>query len=158
MVNIYRIERINEVSRYTTWKSGTKSKYNARLLWHGSPKQNFSGILKDGLRGDVGERGVYASELAGYSISYSQKAHVQVNRLGMELMLLCEAAITRANSNNARYRDAKCIHPDLAGVDMLDIGMGAKYPNGWNIQFEHCMPRAEQMRMRYLFQFEVFVR
>ncbi|KAJ5626832.1 hypothetical protein N7528_004259 [Penicillium herquei] len=152
LVNIFRIERVEEAERHRKWIQ--KNNRQRRLLWHGSPVSNFTGILSQGLRGGLGERGIYAAELAGVSTGYCRTQ-------GMCLMLLCEVAIQRARATAAQprhtpaqYRDAGCIHPDLQGVEMLDIAIGDQYATkGWQIPIEHRMSKPDQIRMRYLFQF-----
>ncbi|KAJ5716365.1 hypothetical protein N7493_008276 [Penicillium malachiteum] len=146
LVNIFRIERLGEAERYCKWVQKEK---RPRLLWHGSHINNFQGILKQGLRGGLRESGIFASELAGVSVAYCRCTQ------GFGLMLLCEVDIQRFPSTKAQYRDAGCIHPDLEGVEMLDIAIGDDYATkGWNIPLEHRMSKPDQIRMRYLFQFK----
>lgn len=122
------------------------------------------------------------------SVGFCQKNHPgghATRTPGMELMLLCEVAIDKASVANKDQRDAKCVHSDLNGIVMLDIGMGDKlrsyphnhrYAGGYGYgygfgyskhgrgrvtrvsQFEYSVPNVDQVLMRYLFQFEVLPR
>ncbi|KAJ6007687.1 hypothetical protein N7540_011663 [Penicillium herquei] len=154
--NIFRIERQQEVKRYQKWIQNHDGR--RRLLWHGSPNRYFTGIFSQGLRGGLGQREIYASELAGISTAYSQKLQDGGTSF---LMLLCEVSIAKsADTSKAKYRDAKCIHPDLEGVQMLDIAIGENHNLNspkMSIPHEHRMPAADQVRMRYLFHFKIQV-
>ena len=166
--NIFRIEREGEVERYNaSWeRKYRKQRFQRRLLWHGSPKENFRGIIETGL--NTGTRShVFFSDFAGMSVGFCQKNHgVRGRTPGMELMLLCEVAIKNGNINRLEERDANCVRSDLKGAVMLDVGMGDKlevcgnggydYVDGRKVtHFECYVPNIDQVLMRYLFQFEV---
>ena len=174
--NIFRIEREGEVERYNaSWErkySLRKQRFQRRLLWHGSPKENFRGIIETGL--NTGTRShVFFSDFAGMSVGFCQKNHGMrgTRTPGMELMLLCEVAISNGTCNFDRLdeRDANCVHSDLKGAVMLDVGVGDRLKfwanryggycvghNGQEIKhFECYVPNIDQVLMRYLFQFEV---
>jgi len=75
-------------------------------------------------------------------------------------MLLCEVSSPKFSKKKVegdRWRDAGCVHADLQGVKMLNVRTGENYSSGrWgSVTTEYNFPKAEQIRMRYLFEFEI---
>ncbi|KAJ5552590.1 poly polymerase 2 [Penicillium frequentans] len=155
--NIFRIERLGEADRFLKWMNAEKD-HGRCLLWHGSGNYNFKGIFEKGLVGGLGEPKIFLSDLAGYSTSYCIKGTGM--KVGMpNLMLLCEVGSPRFSNKYTKsdwWCDAGCVHPDLHGVKMLKIPPGVKFcSGGWPIQKEYSFRKAEQIRMRYLFEFDM---
>ncbi|KAJ5087805.1 hypothetical protein N7456_011421 [Penicillium angulare] len=159
---IFRIDR-GEAERYDKWRASNGS-LERRLLWHGSPRQNFAGILTHGFRGGLEhDPRIYLAELAGVSQEYCLKDDGLQDDFEFfkgNLMLLCEVSDSFIGRGQAQWRDASDIHADLAGVKMLDIAMGERLPaevcgTGNNqYVYEHSFPHQDQIRMRYLFHFQ----
>ncbi|KAJ5663380.1 poly-ribose polymerase [Penicillium longicatenatum] len=156
--NIFRIERLGEADRFLRWTTAGTN-HGRCLLWHGSDNSSFRGIFEQGLRGGIGERKIFLSGLAGYSTAYCNK------RTGMvfdtpKLMLLCEVSSPKFSEKRMGgdwWRDAGCVHADLQGAKMLNVPLGERYRGGagWPIQKEYSFDKAEQIRMRYLFEFDI---
>lgn len=76
-----------------------------------------------------------------------------------KLMLLCEVSSPRFSKQRIegdQWCDAGCVHADLQGVKMLNVPTGEKYSERrWSVAKEYNFPKAEQIRMRYLFEFEI---
>lgn len=75
-------------------------------------------------------------------------------------MLLCEVASLRFEESQMeghRWSDAGCVHADLQGVKMLNVPPGIRYSKaeGWPIKNEYSFALSEQIRMRYLFEFDL---
>ena len=129
------------------------------LLWHGSSTSSFKGIFKKGLIRGIWESKIFLSDLAGYSTFYCSK--LTGPQVGVtQLMLLCEVSssqFSKGPTDGDSWCDAGCVHADLQGVKMLNVPPGVRYSKawGWPIQDEYSFHNAEQIRMRYLFEFEM---
>ncbi|CAG8767734.1 5571_t:CDS:1, partial [Acaulospora morrowiae] len=93
ILDAFDIEREGERSRYEKYSKF----HNRMLLWHGSRKTNFAGILSQGLRiapphvpctGYMFGKGVYFADCVSKSANYCYTN----NRDNVGFMLLCEVA------------------------------------------------------------------
>ncbi|CAG8530387.1 12742_t:CDS:1 [Acaulospora colombiana] len=93
ILDAFDIEREGERSRYEKYSN----LHNRMLLWHGSRKTNFAGILSQGLRiapphvpctGYMFGKGVYFADCVSKSANYCYTS----NRDNVGFMLLCEVA------------------------------------------------------------------
>ncbi|KAJ6110044.1 hypothetical protein N7486_002279 [Penicillium sp. IBT 16267x] len=156
--NIFRIERLGEADRFLTWTKAEKA-HGRILLWHGSSTSSFEGIFEKGLIGGIEESEIFLSDLAGYSTLYCSK--LTGPTVGVtKLMLLCEVSspeFSKGLTDGDSWCDAGCVHADLQGVKMLNVPPGGKYSRGggWPIGLEYSFPNPKQIRMRYLFEFEI---
>ena len=94
IVEIYKIKRQGEAKRFKPFQK----LHNRKLLWHGSRKTNFAGILSQGLRiappeapvtGYMFGKGIYFADMVSKSANYCC-AHTS-DTTG--LMLLCDVAL-----------------------------------------------------------------
>lgn len=85
---IFRVNRRSEKNRFQPYENFA----NRQLLWHGSRRKNFVGILSEGLKiqpsgvrlnGSAFGSGVYFSDMAARSIPYAAEG----------IMMLCEVAL-----------------------------------------------------------------
>ncbi|KAJ5805840.1 uncharacterized protein N7503_003442 [Penicillium pulvis] len=155
--NIFRIERLGEADRFLKW-ADAQNDHGRCLLWHGSGNDYFKGIFETGLVGGLVEPKIFLSGLAGYSTTYCYRR--TGFKVGVsQLMLLCEVCSPEFRENKTKgdqWCDAGCVHPDLQGVKMLNVPPGVKYRLGlWPIQKEYSYRKSEQIRMRYLFEFDM---
>ena len=94
VVEAFKVVRDGEHERY----SAHSKKDNRMLLWHGSRKTNFVGILSQGLRiappeapstGYMFGKGVYFADMVSKSANYCFTSRSE----STGLMLLCEVAL-----------------------------------------------------------------
>ncbi|KAL4883169.1 poly polymerase catalytic domain-containing protein [Aspergillus karnatakaensis] len=80
IVHLFRLRRPWEEKRFQASPAAKSTKGNRRLLWHGSPRANFAGILSEGLRicpggkapnGSTLGKGIYFSDSAMTSLMYT---------------------------------------------------------------------------------------
>ncbi|KAJ5986491.1 hypothetical protein N7451_010856 [Penicillium sp. IBT 35674x] len=156
--SIFRIERQGEADRFLKW-SNTVKNHGRLLLWHGSENFSFKGIFEQGLLGGRGCPRIFFSPFAGYSTYYCIKQTSAMVGIP-KLMLLCEVGsprFSKVKTDDDLWCDAGCVHADLQGVQMLNVPAGKKYDSSrmWPVKKEYSFPKAEQIRMRYLFEFEM---
>lgn len=150
-MNIFRIERHGEAERFASWSKRHQSSVgDRRLLWHGSQRLNFIGILSLGLSGNPPptrgqDRGIYLAEMARLSINFCLVNQIFHHPHKADaLMLLCEVEcgknqvrfpssisfdklITRKKylhqpiASLHKWRDASSVHPDLSGIKVPDF-------------------------------------
>ncbi|KAI1094208.1 PARP-domain-containing protein [Rostrohypoxylon terebratum] len=170
-------ERLEEA--YGHQKLGA-SRYR-RLLWHGSRCTNFGGILSQGLRiappeapYNVFGKGIYLADTSSKSFKYCHSEHSN----GHALLLLCEAELSksmqrlttavpnaaelakargiiatyaRGQNGPLSWKDAGCIHPSLAGVDVPEAkGIHATGVDSSLLYNEYICYDERQVRIRYL--------
>ncbi|CAG8555986.1 51_t:CDS:2 [Ambispora gerdemannii] len=94
VLEVFDLERKGERERYEPFST----LHNRMLLWHGSRKTNYAGILSQGLRiapphvpstGYMFGKGVYFADCVSKSANYCYTDH----RSNIGLMLLCEVAL-----------------------------------------------------------------
>lgn len=105
--HLFAIERPDEVTRFKAWEANE----NRMLLWHGSRRTNWMGILSQGLRiappeapatGYMFGKGVYFADMVSKSANYCF-----TNSQSPEgVMMLCEVALgTPFECKNATYME-----------------------------------------------------
>ncbi|CAI5437439.1 unnamed protein product [Caenorhabditis angaria] len=122
---------ILEVKRHGEQEKFMEQVGNRKLLWHGSGKMNFAGILGQGLRiappeapvsGYMFGKGVYFADMFSKSLFYCR-----ANNNDEAYMLLCEVALGRIlELNHAQTIDANYIKKQ--NKDSVK-GMGREYPS-----------------------------
>lgn len=134
VVNVFRVERQNEIDAWTKAGYDNLGDGDRLLLWHGSRTTNFAGILSQGLRiappeapvtGYMFGKGVYFADMMSKSANYCY-SHLS-NSIG--LLLLCEVAAKPFHEeNNANYdADRAC----KANKKLLTKGVGTTQPTKW---------------------------
>ncbi|KAJ5349052.1 NAD+ ADP-ribosyltransferase [Penicillium brevicompactum] len=77
IVDIFRIERYGEKDKFEAWRrKQAETIGDRRLVWHGSAKSSFVGILSQGLH--VNNGGVWFAEMADVSIAYCDRRVVNL--------------------------------------------------------------------------------
>lgn len=107
LLELYRVSRHGEAERF----KNSQDIGNRQLLWHGSGRTNFVGILSQGLRiappeapstGYMFGKGIYFANMASKSANYCRTS--ADNPIGV--MLLSEVALGKMNElTNAQYMD-----------------------------------------------------
>lgn len=96
---VYKVSRHGEAERFKPHETN----FNRQLLWHGSPIENFVGILSNGLlieppgvhiKPYFYGRGIYFADSVTNSASYCQSEGSPDNRI---LLLLCEVALGKCD-------------------------------------------------------------
>ncbi|KAJ5562817.1 hypothetical protein N7535_002736 [Penicillium sp. DV-2018c] len=158
VIAIVRLERPGEAESFAEWEEEHHRKTgDRRLLWHGSPNDNFIGILRDGLRIYEWATGIYFAEMSSKSAGYCESS-------GEALLLLCEVELGKLSSlsveNRGRsyyetWRDAGGIHPDLQGSKVPDFDSRSNTEEGRLYHSEFIVSNPKQIRHRYLFHVEL---
>jgi poly [ADP-ribose] polymerase len=172
VIGVFRLQRTGEAERFAGWKKANQANIgDRRLLWHGSSRGNFAGILSQGLRGDgVNPNGgsfcpgVYIADISTKSAKYCRalpKPEV--------LMLLCEVELGNGNPNigfkhignttHNEWRDAGYIHSELKGVMVPDVHAGTattnRYLGGALRHSEYVALNPAQVIQKYLFHIKL---
>lgn len=101
IVEVFKVKRHGEEKRHKPFRK----LHNRKLLWHGSRKTNFAGILSQGLRiappeapvtGYMFGKGIYFADMVSKSANYC--CTNSVDKTG--LMLLCEVALGDVSTFN----------------------------------------------------------
>lgn len=167
---IYRISRQGEEERF-------KDLGNRRLMWHGSRRSNFVGILTQGLRvappeapacGYMFGKGIYFADMFAKSRGYTAAGSGEA-----AYMLLCDVALGNMfPSHNAHYME----QPQEGTTSTWGVGNhnpgwtnsiyepgGAQLPKGSKDGGSGCLGHNEfivydpaQVRMRYLIELNNF--
>lgn len=94
IIQVFKVKRHGEEERFETFRN----LHNRKLLWHGSRRSNFAGILSQGLRiappeapvtGYMFGKGIYFADMVSKSANYCFTG--PANNIG--LMLLCDVAL-----------------------------------------------------------------
>jgi poly [ADP-ribose] polymerase len=165
------IERPGEAEQIEKWSQDNRDKAgHRRLLWHGSPKANFFGILNQGLWCPAS--GLYQADLSGMSAAYCRSVNsdgfmllneVELGRdfidseqdqslplgygMGTTPSTSCATFIS-GGGTRLEWRDASHVHPDMKKIKIPDFRqgtMGHASPN------QYVVYNAAQVRQRYLF-------
>lgn len=100
IVQVFKISRLGEEKRFKPFRK----LHNRKLLWHGSRKTNFAGILCQGLRiappeapvtGYMFGKGIYFADMVSKSANYC--CTNKIDSTG--LMLLCDVALGDVSMN-----------------------------------------------------------
>jgi poly [ADP-ribose] polymerase len=148
---VFRLERPGEAESFAKFEEKNRAKIgDRRLLWHGSPTSNFSGILSQGLRS---QHGIFFAEISTKSAGYCRA-------LGEALMLLCEVELGKSSSLSTEHRgcdfyqtwcDAGDIHPDFKGTQVPDLDAKKTSMSSQLYHSEYVVHNPAQIRQRYLF-------
>ncbi|XP_055303145.1 poly [ADP-ribose] polymerase-like [Sitodiplosis mosellana] len=125
---VFEVLRHEELMRYAPYENN----FNRQLLFHGSPIQNFVGILTNGLKisppeamfcGSIFGRGIYFSDSVSKSAGYCRSGSK-----GFGLVLLCEVA---AGITDIRYK-----HDNKKLIDYCETvqALGQYYPHPLHIR------------------------
>lgn len=105
IVEVFKIKRQGEEKRFKPFRK----LHNRKLLWHGSRRTNFAGILSQGLRiappeapvtGYMFGKGIYFADMVSKSANYCCTDHT--NNTG--LMLLCDVALGDVSATYAELK------------------------------------------------------
>jgi poly [ADP-ribose] polymerase len=167
---VFRLERPGEAERFAKWEKANEAHIgDRRLLWHGSPRGNFAGILSQGLRRDGiispnGKdfcQGVFFADISTKSARYCRAVpQAEV------LMLLCEVELGQSSkiatrkigtTTHNKWRDAGYIHPDFRGFKVPDVHGGTKESTQRSVYFnsEYIAHDPAQVIQRYLFHIKL---
>jgi len=175
IIQAYKVARIEEKTRFMKWKN----MHNRQLLWHGSGRVNYVGILSTGLRinpgnvvkaGSMFGNGLYFANCSTKSAQYMRVSHGQVG-----IMLLCEVAlgncyqrysadyIYKLPDNYHSTWGIGCVTPDVTKQKVLSDGtivpMGPLITNTGqtgSLQYdEFIVYDQSQVRIKYLFMVKI---
>ncbi|XP_022914189.2 poly [ADP-ribose] polymerase [Onthophagus taurus] len=169
---IFEIKRSGEEKRYKPFKK----LHNRKLLWHGSRRTNYAGILSQGLRiappeapvtGYMFGKGIYFADMVSKSANYCCTDNV--NSTG--LLLLCEVALGDMLEKEQSYYVEKLpkgkhsckgvgrTHPDPNEIKKLgeaEVPVGKptqqKVKNSSLLYNEYIVYDVAQVHMKYLLQ------
>ncbi|CAG8888684.1 unnamed protein product [Penicillium egyptiacum] len=134
VTNIFRIERQGENDRFNASPYASITNSDRRLLWHGSRRTNFGGILSQGLRiaspeapvnGYMSGKGVYLADTSSQSANYC----CHYNSGGMAL-LLCDAEVG-APMLELERSDYNAGDVCKQTGKLATLGKGRNIPGGW---------------------------
>nr|VZH97926.1 unnamed protein product [Spirometra erinaceieuropaei] len=169
VVDIFSVEREGEAERYQAFKDLS----NKMLLWHGSRRTNWAGILAQGLRiappeapvtGYMFGKGIYFADMCSKSANYCFPSH----ETPQGCLLLCEVALgnmhecstaddskLKGEYNSRKGVGATCPDPDTYYTDENGVVYPTGQPkstavSGHLLYNEFIVYNTAQVRQKYL--------